>query len=65
MAGSKEWTEQEKNVLKAMYEQGDQIDIMQALPRGHGAVLFYSNKHGIEEARAKAGGDRRSHDHYR
>ncbi|MFL5653230.1 MAG: hypothetical protein ACJ8CB_03480 [Ktedonobacteraceae bacterium] len=33
MAGSKEWTEQEKNVLKAMYEQGDQIDIMQALPQ--------------------------------
>lgn len=32
MAGSKPWSEHEKEVLKAMYEWGEQIDMMQALP---------------------------------
>jgi len=32
IAGSKPWTPKEKEVLKAMYERGDQIDIMRALP---------------------------------
>ena len=48
LAGGRDWTEREKEVLKSMYESGDQLDIMEALPqRTWGAICDTASSMGL------------------